>query len=73
MNNNNYTITMPLKDYEKYKQIEQSFNDLKRNISDTFIPNDDIGVITINITQLIDIGKTLLPLRYQEYNYTEVR
>ena len=64
---------MPLKDYEKYKQIEQSFNDLKRNISDTFIPNDDIGVITINITQLIDIGKTLLPLRYQEYNYTEVR
>ena len=72
MNSNNYQITIPYSDFLKYQKTEQELKTLKNNIIDAFNPNDEIGEITMNVTEIKQLCKTLLPMRYQDYNYVEV-
>ena len=73
MNTNKYTVTMTYSDLLKWQKLEQDFNKLKTSLIECFNINEDNNSIQVNIINLKNIGKSLLPDRYQEFNYEDVR
>ena len=73
MNTSKYTITMTYSDLLKWQKLEQDFNKLKTSLIECFNINEDNNSVQVNITNLKNIGKSLLPDRYQEFNYEDVR
>lgn len=71
MNCNNYTVTMTYSDLQKWQKIESDYNKLKKAITDCYEEQEN-DIMLVNMTKLKNIGKSLLPNRYQDYNYTEV-
>lgn len=71
MNCNNYTVTMTYSDLVKWQKIETDYNALKKAITDCYEEQEN-DIMLVNVTELKAIGKSLLPNRYQDYNYTEV-
>lgn len=71
MNCNNYTVTMTYSDLVKWQKIESDYNKLKKAITDCYEEQEN-DIMLINVTELKTVGKSLLPNRYQDYNYTEV-
>ena len=73
MNTSKYTVTMTYSDLLKWQKLEQDFNKLKTSLIECFNINEDNNSVQVNITNLKNIGKSLLPDRYQEFNYEDVR
>ena len=73
MNTSKYTVTMTYSDLLKWQKLEQDFNKLKTSLIECFNINEDNNSVQVNITNLKNIGKNLLPDRYQEFNYEDVR
>ena len=64
---------MTYSDLLKWQKLEQDFNKLKTSLIECFNINEDNNSVQVNITNLKNIGKNLLPDRYQEFNYEDVR
>lgn len=73
MNTSKYTVTMTYSDLLKWQKLEQDFNKLKTSLIECFNINEDNNSVQVNITNLKNIGKNLLPDRYQDFNYEDVR
>ena len=73
MNTSKYTVTMTYSDLLKWQKLEQDFNKLKTSLIECFNINEDNNSVQVNITNLKNIGKSLLPDRYQDFNYEDVR
>lgn len=73
MNSNEYTVTMPFKEFKRWQKTEQEFEELKNKIKKCYNIDEENEVVTVQITNLKNIGKELLPARYHSYNYTEER
>ena len=73
MNTSKYTVTMTYSDLLKWQKLEQDFNKLKTSLIECFNINEDNNSIQVNIINLKNIGKNLLPDRYQDFNYEDVR
>ena len=73
MNTSKYTVTMTYSDLLKWQKLEQDFNQLKTSLIECFNINEDNNSVQVNIISLKNIGKSLLPDRYQEFNYEDVR
>ena len=73
MNSSEYTVTMPFREFKKWQELEQKFKQLQENIKNCYNIDEETEVVTVQITNLKNIGKELLPSRYHSYNYTEER
>ena len=73
MNSSEYTVTMPFKEFKRWQELEQKFKQLQENIKNCYNIDEETEVVTVQITNLKNIGKELLPGRYHSYNYTEER
>ena len=73
MNTSKYTVTMTYSDLLKWQKLEQDFNKLKTSLIECFNINEDNNSVQVNIINIKNIGKNLLPDRYQEFNYEDVR
>lgn len=74
MNCNDYTITMPYKEFKKWQSVETELNTIKDYIISCYNAQDN-DIMYIDVTKLKNAGKNLklLPTRYENYNYQEVR
>ena len=72
MNYNEYTVNMPYKEFEKWQEIQKKYEQLKAEIKNCYNLDMDNNV-NIDIEKLKQIGIKLLPMRYQDYNYIEVK
>ena len=63
---------MTYSDLIKWQMIENDYNQLKQALTDCYTPQDN-DIMLVDITALKQIGKNLLPLRYQDCNYQQVR
>ena len=73
MNTSKYTVTMTYSDLLKWQKLEQDFKELKTSLIECFNINEDNNSVQVNIINLKNIGKNLLPDRYQDFNYEDVR
>ena len=69
MNSNEYTVTMPYKEFEKWQKFEQDYKKLRDDVINCLEIDENISEVCVDKNKIIQIGKKLLPLRYQEYNY----
>lgn len=71
MRENDYTVTIPYSDFKKFQKIKADKERLEEQIISCFNPAEG-DIVNVDVTKLMNIGKTLLPSRYQENNYVRV-
>ena len=69
MNSNEYTVTMPYKELEKWQKFEQDYKKLRDDVINCLEIDENTSEICLNKNKAIQVAKRLIPLRYQEYNY----
>ena len=69
MNNNEYTVTMPYKEFEKWQKMEEEYKDLKSKFEVCFKVDELERTVDVQSQDLIKLFKKISPTRFEDYNY----
>lgn len=69
MNNSEYTITMPYREFEKCQKLEKDYKNFKTIFESCFKVDELKETVDVESKDLIKLFKNISPERFKEYNF----